>query len=429
MKKSIRFCSLVVAVSLLAVTLFPSQTWITYAASSKYDNTHVNTGNQAADITAIAMTQVGYCEGNSSSHLDGTVAGSKNYTKYGAWYGYQAAWCGMFVSWCANQAGISTSVVPKTGVVNSFLSFYQKADRYYKARSGYIPKAGDLILFSWSHSSSSAEHIGLVISYDSATEKVWFVDGNYSNKVNYRSLHYQNADIQSYCSPNYTNSAPNPTPTPSPVPSGEPTMTPTEKPTQTPTQKPTVKPTQTPTEKPTATQAPTQTPTQKPTATVDPSPTPTSKPVTLTGIEVSQEPDQTMYPEGAVFDKTGLVVQAVYSDGTKKAVTNYVISGFRSDTIGRKALTISYEGFKAVLFVTIVPIESSESDGMDDLEKIEGLVLPDSEEMLAYLAAKNGNVPDLLKLRAYIKGSTSGATVQQPETVPGRLPETNSVFE
>lgn len=421
MKKFLRVCAWLVTFSLVMGS------WTTYATSSKYENTHVNTGDQAADIVAVALTQVGYCEGNSSSQVDGTVAGSKNYTKYGAWYGYQAAWCGMFVSWCADQAGISTSTVPRSGAVSSFLSFYDKMDRYYKARSGYEPKPGDLILFSWKHSSSSAEHIGLVIRYDSETEKVWFVDGNYSNKVNYRSLHYQHADIQSYCSPKYSNTAPETTPASSPTATGSPS--PTEKPTEAPTAKPTATPTASPspspTKKPTAKPTVTPKPTVKPTATAKPTP----EPVSLTGIEVVQEPFLTMYPEGMPLDKSGLLVEAIYSDGSRKEISDYTLSGYRSDTIGKKAVTVTYKGYKTVLFVTIVPRESSESDDMDDLERIEGLVKPNSDELHAYLNMSDALIPDMMKLWPYIQGSTAGASTFQTENIPGRPPQDGTVFE
>ena len=57
----------------------------------------------AKDIVDVAIGELGYRETGSNS------------TKYGKWYGMNgAAWCHMFVSWCADQAGISTSVVPKT---------------------------------------------------------------------------------------------------------------------------------------------------------------------------------------------------------------------------------------------------------------------------------------------------------------------------
>lgn len=55
------------------------------------------------DIVDVAIGEIGYREqGN-------------NRTKYGEYIGANgAAWCHSFVSWCAHEAGVSTSVVPKT---------------------------------------------------------------------------------------------------------------------------------------------------------------------------------------------------------------------------------------------------------------------------------------------------------------------------
>ena len=69
-------------------------------ASGKYAAALQNvtlTGNTRADITAIAHSQIGYQEGDSSSQLSGEIKGSGNYTEYGRWYGLQDMWCAMFV--------------------------------------------------------------------------------------------------------------------------------------------------------------------------------------------------------------------------------------------------------------------------------------------------------------------------------------------
>ena len=51
--------------------------------SAAYENTYTNTGNQRADIVAVAKTQIGYHEGS----LEGTTNSSNNYTKYNVWNG------------------------------------------------------------------------------------------------------------------------------------------------------------------------------------------------------------------------------------------------------------------------------------------------------------------------------------------------------
>ena len=75
------------------------------------------TGNQAEDLVAVAMSQVGYHQGSSKSDMDGVSSEtSKKYNEYGFMHGNaNDDWCAYFVSWCARQARIPTSIIPKTG--------------------------------------------------------------------------------------------------------------------------------------------------------------------------------------------------------------------------------------------------------------------------------------------------------------------------
>lgn len=96
--KNRRLFSFVTAVIMIfsLCTFLPVKISVPFEASAAYENTYVNTGNQADDIVGVAKTQVGYTEiGN-------------NYTKYNEWfgslsgYGKNYAWCQTFVAWCAN---------------------------------------------------------------------------------------------------------------------------------------------------------------------------------------------------------------------------------------------------------------------------------------------------------------------------------------
>ncbi len=46
----------------------------------------------------------------------------------------------------------------------------------------------------------------------------------------------------------------------------------------------------------------------------------------LDGIEISKAPDKTTYIEGETFDKTGMVITAIYSDGSREAVTGFTVT-------------------------------------------------------------------------------------------------------
>lgn len=64
--------------------------------------------------------------------------------------------------------------------------------------------------------------------------------------------------------------------------------------------------------------------------------------VVLTEIKVTTQPTKTTYEVGEKFDKTGMVVTAVYSDKTEKAVTNYTYAPTDELGISDKEIVISY---------------------------------------------------------------------------------------
>ena len=65
-------------------------------------------------------------------------------------------------------------------------------------------------------------------------------------------------------------------------------------------------------------------------------------PVTLTGISVKTAPDKVTYNEGDSFDKTGMVIEATYSDSSKKNVTTYTYTPTGALTTANTTISISY---------------------------------------------------------------------------------------
>lgn len=140
----------------------------------------------AKDIIDVALGEVGYKEQGA------------NRTKYGAWYGMNgAAWCHMFVSWCANQAGVKTSIVPKTASVSNGMGWFKKKG-LFKYKGSYTPKRGDLVYFCTGRS-----HVGLVVKVSGNT--LHTVEGNSSNKVCTRTYALSDATITGYGTPKYEN--------------------------------------------------------------------------------------------------------------------------------------------------------------------------------------------------------------------------------
>lgn len=146
------------------------------------------TGDHRYDVILIALSQVGYHEGNSDADMDGwNLGGSENFVEYnrlfckleGIW-GY--AWCAAFVSWCQFQAGIPAEIdcseVSCPRMINEIL----KPQGLYKTReSGYVPLIGDLIYFKNATSNAISTHVGLVIGVRDGY--VFTVEGNGGERV------------------------------------------------------------------------------------------------------------------------------------------------------------------------------------------------------------------------------------------------------
>lgn len=139
----------------------------------------------SCDIVGIAAKETGYRETGD------------NQTKYGAWYGMNGApWCHMFVSWCAAQAGVPSSVVPKTASTTEGMEWF-KSRGLFKYKGKYIPKRGDLVYFKTGRS-----HVGLVEKVTGST--LHTIEGNSSDKVARRTYSLSDATITGYGVPKYT---------------------------------------------------------------------------------------------------------------------------------------------------------------------------------------------------------------------------------
>ena len=73
----------------------------------------------------------------------------------------------------------------------------------------------------------------------------------------------------------------------------------------------------------------------------------------VTGIEIVSKPDKLNYDLKQELDSKGMVVKAVYNDGTRIAVSDYTLQGFDSKTEGEKTVTVAYNGFTAEFTVTV----------------------------------------------------------------------------
>ncbi len=183
MKKRIKILSVILA---LIIALTP--TLLTVSAATE--------AQLKSEVMSIAQNEVGY-------------KGTRSYSKYGEWYGWQGAWCTTFVLWCFNKAGenygvkLYANIIPSGGNCNSMISWFKNKGRYHTKSSGYIPKKGDLVFFDWS-GNGSAQHVGIVKSYSGGD--VYTIEGN--NRSMVRECTYINGRaIMGYGNPNWASVA------------------------------------------------------------------------------------------------------------------------------------------------------------------------------------------------------------------------------
>ncbi len=213
-----RIISTVLCICLLAGTfVVPSfAAKVSYNGSSVYmDSIYYDrltavelTGDERTDIVNIALSQIGYHEGNSNQHLDGsnTDPGKfNNYCEYNYAYakyegkhngGSVWAWCATFVSWCKNLATNSNRLSDADttndilfpdfeGCQTAYNNFkggsWMKYGTYHagpkaNSNSSYVPVAGDIVFYKWD--SNSNWHVGIVVKDSVSKNKITTVEGN-----------------------------------------------------------------------------------------------------------------------------------------------------------------------------------------------------------------------------------------------------------
>ena len=130
----------------------------------------VDASGGQGDNNGTVCTQIVVAAQNELNDADKTVGGYR----YKNWYGMDANWCAMFVSYCADKCGfIEKGIMPKTASVAASKQWYINNNLYHDAASGYVPKAGDIIIFG-----NGMSHTGIVTGYNPETKKLTTIEGN-----------------------------------------------------------------------------------------------------------------------------------------------------------------------------------------------------------------------------------------------------------
>lgn len=198
-------CMLLTALSAFCITTSGAEPqWEVseeYKGSHFYDNLlSVNlTGDMRSDVIAVALSQIGYHEGNSDADMHGyNTWGSRDFVEYNRQYGkldnqqgngysYGYYWCASFVNWVLRQAQVPKDIaggeVSCPRWINNFFS--PKGLYVPSSTRNFTPETGDLIFFKGEGSTAISTHIGIVLCY--ADNTVYTIEGNTSNSSAFSS--------------------------------------------------------------------------------------------------------------------------------------------------------------------------------------------------------------------------------------------------
>lgn len=129
----------------------------------------------------------------------------------------------------------------------------------------------------------------------------------------------------------------------------------------------------------------------------------------LINIEIISEPNKKIYKEGEKFDRTGMKIQAVYSDGSKEEVTDYtVIDEDKSLQINTTSVKITYtengqEPKEVQQSITVVPQEITKKE----LVKIE---ITNPPTKTSYVEGENFDKAGMIVTAIYNDASTKNVT-------------------
>lgn len=108
--------------------------------------------------------------------------------------------------------------------------------------------------------------------------------------------------------------------------------------------------------------------------------------VTVTDVQIKNivfesYPVKTVYAEDEVFDPTGVSIKVTYNNGKVETVSeNILYSGFETQTVGEKTITLHYGGYQLNFTVTVVVSQSHVHKEGDFLQTREPTCTAEGEE-------------------------------------------------
>ncbi len=164
-------------------------------------------GNTRNDILAIAISQLGYHEGEDGDYTGTNSSSAGNSVEYFRlivpnWSNNSDEWCACFVNWCLSQAHVDYA----SGEIGCWkwatelkdMDMFEDSAAY---GGTYTPQPADMIFFNWNQVNTTSGHIGYVL-YTTDTE-VYTIEGNADNNVTVRSYPLNDKRVIGYGTPPY----------------------------------------------------------------------------------------------------------------------------------------------------------------------------------------------------------------------------------
>ncbi len=181
-----------------------------YKTSVWYDNftSLTLTENQRNNVLRVAVSQLGYHEGDSEKDFNGkNRGGSDNYIEYARllvpnYNDNHYEWCACFVNWCLNQARIDYAY----GEIGCWKWVeWLKANKMFESSAAYggdyTPSPADMIFFNWDGNNRTSGHIGYVLYV--TDDRIYTIEGNSQNEVGIRNYAIDDPCVIGFGTPPY----------------------------------------------------------------------------------------------------------------------------------------------------------------------------------------------------------------------------------
>ncbi len=112
----------------------------------------------------------------------------------------------------------------------------------------------------------------------------------------------------------------------------------------------------------------------------------------ISSLRIATSPDKTVYAEGDTFDPTGMIVEAVYENGTVRQIDSYTIDATAPLSVTDEYVTVSFGEFTVDVPITVTPGSSGEITAEGTLGDALTWTLDDKGTLTVY---GTGAMPDI----------------------------------